>query len=160
MKTGDSSIRHTVTDISSASNHLMKVWRSLDTVRGCPSKCWIMKVTRNHCIDWARAVKSRSRRAVPLDAERGPLKISERHIVKNAERGDLKKKIESAVSGLPAHLRETIILREIQGMKYEEISQALQVPVNTVKAHIHRGRRLLRERLSAVQETVLERRCV
>jgi len=139
---------------------LIKIWRNLDTLRDHPSRRWIMKVTRNHCIEWARASKSRSGGTISFDADQGTAAISPHHIIKNAEREDLKKKIESAVAGLPAHLRETIILREIQEMKYEEISQALEVPINTVKAHIHRGRRLLREQLSAVQETVPQRRCV
>ncbi len=43
-----------------------------------------------------------------------------------------------------------MILREVQEMKYTEISEALDMPLNTVKVNIHRGRKMLRDRLKGV----------
>ena len=43
--------------------------------------------------------------------------------------------------------RSVLILREIQGLKYREIADTLEMPLNTVRVHLHRGRRKLRERL-------------
>ena len=53
-----------------------------------------------------------------------------------------------AVSALPEHLRKVIILREIAGMTYEEISTCLDLELGTVKSRIARGRDKLRSFLS------------
>ena len=46
--------------------------------------------------------------------------------------------------------RSIVILREVQELKYEEISGAMNLPLNTVKVYLHRGRKMLREQLSEV----------
>ena len=63
---------------------------------------------------------------------------------------ELRKMIERAIAELPEKLRSVIILREIEDLKYEEISDVLDMPVNSVKSYIHRGRRLMRTRLSSI----------
>jgi len=139
---------------------LIKIWRNMPVMRPFPGKSWVMKVTRNHCIDWARARKTDCAGLVSPGAAAHYCKVSESHIIRNVDRNELKKKIEAAIAGLPVCLRETIILREIQGMKYEEISRALDMPLNTVRANIHRGRRLMREHLNAAYGREFQRRCV
>ena len=55
------------------------------------------------------------------------------------------------MSGIEEPYRSALILREIQGMKYREIADALELPVNTVKTHVHRGRRMLRHSLAETE---------
>jgi len=55
---------------------------------------------------------------------------------------------------LIATLLSIVILREVQDYRYEEIGAALQMPLNTVKVYLHRGRRKLRERLQEVVRDV------
>ena len=52
--------------------------------------------------------------------------------------------LEAALTRLENPLREIVIMREIQGLSYREISQSLELPLNTVKVYLHRGRRRLR----------------
>ena len=67
-----------------------------------------------------------------------------------AESSDLRGHIMEALSRLQEPHRSIIVLREIQDMKYEQISETLALPLNTVKSYLHRGRRMLREQLSEV----------
>ena len=67
---------------------------------------------------------------------------------------DLAEAITTALGALPEPYRSVVILREIQGFSYAEIAEALELSMDAVKVHLHRGRRRLRERL--VQEGVAE----
>ncbi len=55
--------------------------------------------------------------------------------------------IQKAIEKLPPKFREVIILRDIQGFAYEEISQILDIPLGTVKSRVNRGRLKLQEDL-------------
>ena len=69
-------------------------------------------------------------------------------------REDLAEAVTAALGALPEPYRSVVILREIQGFSYAEIAEALELSMDAVKVHLHRGRRRLRERL--VQEGVAE----
>jgi RNA polymerase sigma-70 factor (ECF subfamily) len=56
--------------------------------------------------------------------------------------------VQAALLELPFEFREAVVMCDVVGLSYEEISAAAGVPVGTVRSRIHRGRRLLRERLS------------
>jgi RNA polymerase sigma-70 factor (ECF subfamily) len=53
------------------------------------------------------------------------------------------------IAALPEHYRIVVVLRHQQGFSYEEIAEALHLPLGTVKARIHRARALLRDRLES-----------
>ena len=55
-------------------------------------------------------------------------------------RNELKETVERAISALPEDLRTAIILRELEGMSYEEIAQTMECPVGTVRSRIFRAR--------------------
>ncbi|MBN2365670.1 MAG: sigma-70 family RNA polymerase sigma factor [Calditrichaeota bacterium] len=61
--------------------------------------------------------------------------------------------IQKAIEKLPSKFREVIILRDIQGFAYEEISQILDIPLGTVKSRVNRGRLKLQEDLKFLYET-------
>jgi RNA polymerase sigma-70 factor (ECF subfamily) len=69
-----------------------------------------------------------------------------------AEWSDVRRKIEQEIRRLPAPLRSVVILREIVGLKYEEIADALGIPLNSVRVYLYRGRRMLREKLRYLLE--------
>jgi RNA polymerase sigma-70 factor (ECF subfamily) len=60
--------------------------------------------------------------------------------------------IQKAIDKLPAKFMEVIILRDIQGFAYEEISQILNIPLGTVKSRVNRGRLKLQEDLKFLYE--------
>src|ERR1700691_6071857 len=55
--------------------------------------------------------------------------------------------LQEALEGLPVRFREAIILRELEGLSYKEISEVMDVPIGTVMSSLARGRARLRERL-------------
>ncbi len=69
----------------------------------------------------------------------GPAELSVR-----AERVSV---VREAIAGLDEQFREVLVLRDIQGLSYEELAETLDLPDGTVKSRLHRARRELMERL-------------
>ena len=133
---------------------LLKIWERLDDLPRTHTTAWIMKVTRNLCIDY---VRQRQRTARLFDGEDGEDGSAETWIaVSNpeveAERNEMQHHIEREIQTLPEPLRSVVILREIQGLTYEEVARAMSIPLNSVKVYLYRGRRILREKLSFLIE--------
>ncbi len=61
--------------------------------------------------------------------------------------------IQKAIEKLPPKFKEVILLRDVQGFSYEEISQILGIPLGTVKSRVNRGRLKLQEDLKFLLET-------
>lgn len=112
-------------------------------------KLWLFKIALNLIRDNKRADKRKP--TVSLDAlqeEREfPLEAEDSSSEDELERKELAERIEKEIASLPAELREVIILRDIQGFSYEEISFLLRCPMGTVKSRLFNARRILRERL-------------
>ena len=70
----------------------------------------------------------------------------ERMLIEEANRGVL----EQALHELPAEFRESIVLRELEGLSYKEISEIAGVPVGTVMSRLARARARLRDYIAAV----------
>jgi len=67
-----------------------------------------------------------------------------------AQREELREVIEDAIASLPDELREAIVLREIEGMSYEEIATAMDCPVGTVRSRIFRAREAIDGRIGSL----------
>jgi RNA polymerase sigma-70 factor (ECF subfamily) len=63
------------------------------------------------------------------------------------QREELRETVEDAIAGLPEELRVAIVLREIEGMSYEEIAHAMDCPVGTVRSRIFRAREAIDGRI-------------
>lgn len=61
---------------------------------------------------------------------------------------ELDEKIQQALEALPADFRMTVLLADIEGMSYEEISETMGCSLGTVRSRLHRGRKMLRSRLA------------
>ncbi|MCK5406646.1 MAG: sigma-70 family RNA polymerase sigma factor, partial [Candidatus Krumholzibacteria bacterium] len=57
---------------------------------------------------------------------------------------ELRDALESALATVDEPYRSIVVMREVQDMTYAEITEALEIPLNTVKVYLHRGRRMLR----------------
>lgn len=129
---------------------LVKLWKhheGLEPERLAP---WVMRVTRNACIDAIR--RRQTQNAVfarDVDVEMATnFAVVEPNAVQDVERMEFRQTLETALAELDDPYRSIIVMREIQDMKYNEISQAMEIPLNTVKVYLHRGRRMLRELLT------------
>ncbi len=66
--------------------------------------------------------------------------------------------VNQAVDDLPEDLRTAVTLREIEGMSYEEIAQAMHCPIGTVRSRIFRAREAIAERLRPLLDTAKDKR--
>ena len=131
---------------------LIRFWEHHDEVDDDRTLGWLLRVTRNACIDELRKRKTR-RNAITvntdgLDRASSPAPSP----AADAAASDFRDHLEGALDEVDEPYRSVIILREIQNLKYREISEALDMPMNTVKVYVHRGRKKLRKQLAEVIE--------
>ncbi len=130
---------------------LLRLWRHRSGVDEERLGSWLMRVTRNACYDLLR--KRRSDAAAlgfgaSLDAEEAAAVASaEPDPQARAEAEDFRRRLLAALAELGEPYKSVVILREVQGLPHREIGEALGIPEVTVRVHLHRGRRKLRERL-------------
>jgi len=104
-------------------------------------KSWLLRLAKNHCIDYWRKNKINKSR-VELDdnihtmAEDIGQKTPEDTIIQKHDAYFLREKLKI----LPPELRLLIILRDIQGKSYQEIADEFQIPLGTTKSRINRAR--------------------
>lgn len=119
---------------------LIKAYKNLHRFRdGSDAGAWTYVILRN---TFYNEVRSRKRREPLLsDGE-----AAERIPYNDAffSEGGVDDRMQRALDSLPDGIRETVVAREIMGMDYEQISEALGVPLGTVKSRIKRGREKLR----------------
>ncbi|NMA02260.1 MAG: sigma-70 family RNA polymerase sigma factor [Clostridia bacterium] len=108
-----------------------------------PFKPWLYRMAINICNDHYKKKKTWEN----LDTS---LKSTWGNPQEDLEKTQLQKIIQEAVFRLPEKYRAAIILRHLRDLEYEEIAQVLDLPLNTVKTHIRRGRELLRKDLKEV----------
>lgn len=131
---------------------LIRFWEHHEDVDDDRALGWLLRVTRNACIDALRKRKTR-RNAVTVDTEGLDRATSTRTAPDaEAEAADFRDHLEEALDHVDEPYRSVIILREIQNLKYREISEALEMPMNTVKVYVHRGRKKLRKQLAELIE--------
>ena len=128
---------------------LLRLFRHRRKVEPERMGAWLLRVTRNACYDLLRQRRTRSRHTADMDDEEA-CELPDRHTPSPEARAGtaaFRRRLEEALRELSEPYRSVLILREIQGLKYQEIADTLEMPLNTVRVHLHRGRRKLRERL-------------
>lgn len=142
-----------------AQDALIRALKALPQFRGESSMAtWVYRITVN---TWKNRVRSEKRRGLwkmismnlftgeerdeepAFKANDAPLDYA----LETSERGAL---VQSALLGLDEDSRAVLVLRELQGQSYQQISQALEIPEGTVKSRLSRAREALKERLQKV----------
>ena len=120
----------------------VRAWRRLDTFRGDSAfSSWLHRLAVNTMLENARTDGRRTARVLPMD---------DTSRLAGAARSsgiELKLDMETAIASLPKGARVAFVLHDVEGYQHQEIAAQLGVSVGTVKAQLHRARRLLRERL-------------
>ncbi len=132
---------------------LLRLWKNIETVHREVAGSWLSRVTRNACFDRLRRRRSHNRIfATSLDAP--GIEPATTALDDNPEARtnawDVQRHLRQALAEIAEPHRSIVILREIQGMKYVEIAELLEIPLNTVKTYLHRARRTLRKQLREV----------
>ena len=127
----------------------IKAYNSLGSFRGDSKfSVWLYRIVSNVCLDFLR---SRNRRAtVSLSVENDDGEEVELDVADEAsspqlllDRSLTRDAVRRGLQSLPPDHREILLLREIQGMSYDEIAETLDLEVGTVKSRIFRARKKL-----------------
>ena len=123
----------------------VKLWKNQDRIDPERIRPWLMKVTRNLCLD-------RLRRRHPTqewqewqkaDESPGPMQ--------GAQQSELGEWLKHSINGLTEPYRSLVVLRDIHQHSYEEVASVLELSLPQVKVYLHRARKQLREQLAEVR---------
>jgi RNA polymerase sigma-70 factor, ECF subfamily len=121
-----------------AQEAFLRAFKALRTFRGEASfSTWMTRIAVNAALDVVR--RRPAHPPVPADAaaEGGdPTDV--------VLRRDQQRRVQQAIAQLPLEHRTVVVLRDVQGLRYEEIARALGVPVGTVRSRLSRARESLR----------------
>jgi RNA polymerase sigma-70 factor (ECF subfamily) len=131
----------------------LRAYRFLDTFRGGNAKAWLLAIVRNSCFSQSRkdrpgsldehpAESGDSVEAYAMGLEPGP--SPESALIEKDQR-DL---VDRCLLDLPAEFREVVVLRDLEGLMYKEISDVIGAPMGTVMSRLSRGRALLQKAVS------------
>jgi RNA polymerase sigma-70 factor (ECF subfamily) len=132
-----------------AQEAIVRAYEAFDRFDGENFKAWILRILTNLYINKYRR-KKRVGHSVSLDDEESsyePVGLAEELPDRQLLDEMLGAEIEEALSQVPEIFRVAVLLSDLEGMTYDEIALATEVPVGTVRSRIARGRAILRREL-------------
>jgi RNA polymerase sigma factor (sigma-70 family) len=126
----------------------LRAVKSFAGFHGGDGRAWLLAIVRNTCYTWLQAKRGRApdtafdeaRHGVAAD-DKGP-----EHVLLRQED---RQWVRQAVEALPVELREVVVLRELEGLSYQEIAAVADIPLGTVMSRLARARDRLHQHLSA-----------
>jgi len=136
----------------------LAAYRRLDQYHGGSFKAWLARIVTNQCYDWLRYQKRRpatSLEALLLTPDDPATALQHQAPDRPDEiflQQELAGWLQNVIEQLPPDQRVTLVLSDIQGFSYEEIAQATDVELGTVKSRLSRARRRVRDLLQTHAE--------
>jgi len=131
--------------------------------RGSSLKTWLYRVSVRQALNHRRWCWRHHRNQISIDVEneerRSPaleLRDAQATPFEQSAAHEVQATVRRALAQLPALFRSAIILRDLEGLSYEEVAEVLDVSAGTVKSRILRGRRLLKEILDPLLSAPLQ----
>ncbi|MDX1577430.1 MAG: sigma-70 family RNA polymerase sigma factor [Gemmatimonadota bacterium] len=131
---------------------MLKAYRAWDDYElGTNCRAWLMTILRNTFINEFR---SKQRRPTPVEFE----EVAERSVFPELRDTDpegrfferiVDEEVVEAIQDLPEAFRVPLVLSDVEGLSYQEIAEAMDIPVGTVKSRLFRARRRLQRELYA-----------
>jgi len=133
----------------------LKAYRFFDKFeKGTNAKAWLYRIMRNTYINEYRRVK-RIPELVQYDEHISAYRMLP---IPGRDSNDLREIIDNrmfdddvagAIASLPEKFKSVVVLRDIEDLPYEEIAEALEIPIGTVRSRLHRARAILFDKLKA-----------
>ena len=135
-----------------AQETFISAYRNLQGFRGeAKVSSWLHRIAVNHCITRKRRARVRAEIGIEDEVEAAGerfLSTSERESpARAAEAKERTEAVRRAVAALPPELREVVVLKEVEDLTFQEIADALQIPLSTVKSRLYTALKQLRLRL-------------
>ena len=144
-----------------AQDVFVKVYHGLQGFQGeSLFSTWLYRVTANSCLNHRKKRKREFQVAEAMD-DPEPIpsdRTSNPHTL--LERKELKVVLEKAIGALPQEQRMVLILRDIEGLSYEEIADSLRLELGTVRSRLHRARMLVQASIKEIYSPDADKRSV
>lgn len=130
----------------------VRAFAAIATARSNP-RAWLLAIVRNTAFTWLAKNRPKSVVVTDDDAvfEKASLEMIDRSHEMTPEAVLIAKadseQLNRAIAGLPLAYREALVLREIEGLSYQEISTVISIPIGTVMSRLARARNLLIQRI-------------
>jgi RNA polymerase sigma factor (sigma-70 family) len=136
----------------------LRAFRSIGTFAGVNARAWLLTIVRHAAYTWLgknrsaalvmvddlEAVEQRETSRGGITQNLGP-ETPEAALIAKTDAA----RLERAIAELPVPFRETLVLRDVQGLDYREIAEVTKVPIGTVMSRLARARRRLVARIGA-----------
>jgi len=139
-----------------AQEAFIKAYRALPKFRGDSAfYTWLYRIAintaKNHLVSQGRKprmldIDDDTMSGLPACPELSDIATPERLL----ERDEVEQAVFSAIDELPEDLRVAVTLRELEGLSYEEIAEAMECPIGTVRSRIFRARESINDRLDGL----------
>lgn len=123
---------------------LIKLWQQGDRLTQIANvEAWTMRMTRNASIDKIRGKHWQSEDLSGIVQFAAPTATPDVQV----EQSDMMQHIQNIIGQLPEKQANVMHLRDVEGYSYQEIAEALELPMNQVKVNLFRARKSVREQL-------------
>ncbi|MFA5957731.1 sigma-70 family RNA polymerase sigma factor [Hyphomicrobium sp.] len=129
----------------------MRAFAAIASVQNTSARAWLLAIVRNTAFTWI--AKNRPKTVVTTDDtalfEQAGIEMAEPQASPEAmliQKSDAEQ-LHLAIAALPLAYREVLVLREIEGLNYQEISKVLSIPIGTVMSRLARARSSLIQRI-------------
>jgi RNA polymerase sigma-70 factor (ECF subfamily) len=127
----------------------LRIHKGIGAFRGDAAlSTWIYAITSRVCLNRLGSVEGRLARDREGDDDT-VLRVPSDHVgpAAAAERREIEQALHRAIAELPEDRRIVVVLRDLEGLSYEDIAAALELPLNTVRTRLHRARMDLKDKL-------------
>ena len=124
----------------------LRALKYFDGFRGPDARAWLLAIVRNACHTWHRRHRTESGH-VEFEDELHSESVADRNPEAALLRASDQHTVRRAVNALPLEFREVIVLRELQGLSYQEIAEITAAPIGTVMSRLSRARQRLERSL-------------
>ena len=128
---------------------LIKAFRNLETLRSPNVRAWLLQIVRNTAYTQISSKKGARDLSIEDigDARADEASNPAALLLQSIDRANLHR----AIDGLPVEYREAVVLRELEGLSYREISEIAAIPIGTVMSRLARARTKIQSALNAAE---------
>jgi RNA polymerase sigma factor (sigma-70 family) len=129
----------------------LRAFRHFAGFRGDNARAWFLAIVRNCCLT-LREGGAVDRATVPFGEQHLSIVRDDESADASAIAQSERAQVERALADMPIEFREVLVLREVQGLSYAEISDIVGVPAGTVMSRLSRARRRLAAKLGVTDK--------
>jgi RNA polymerase sigma factor (sigma-70 family) len=119
-----------------------RAFRFFASFQGTNFRGWLLRIVRNTCYT-ALGARKLKEKEVPLEEETAEIEDDSPLPPVSLARKATVEAVREAIETLPVEFREAVVLRELEGLSYKEISEVTEVPIGTVMSRLARARHQL-----------------